>query len=306
MNISDGQMAYGNLTTMFSDNEDGSLNSHRVAMTVVNTVSSLAGVVGNCLVLAVLVKNKEHFQGINLFIAALAIADLTVCIIAQPVFIYLLYDTFQESTLTGAFENNVFAIFIQMSLNLLFSIAIFRAVEISYPFFYRSFATTARMLFVIVFVCVVSAVQGILFNRKVLRAAEPYFQYATIISFLIIYGNIYMIARKHRNIIACQTRSVAYNHNSDMTETKLKRLKSSTVTTGIITGAFVICFLPFSIVNLIDDNDELQYSEEDDVLTKWVTTIVCCNSSMNAYIYTLRSKTFKNAFTKTLQSLNCF
>lgn len=289
-------------TTIVTINEDDSADDpHHLAMLVVNAVSSISGILGNCLVLAVLIKNKDHFQGISLFIAALAITDLTVCVVVQPVFICLLFKTLQDFDLK-IFEDNVFAILIQMSLNLLFSIAIFRVTEICRPFFYRSFATRARMLAVILFVCAISTIQGVLFNRKLFRAAEPYFQYATIFAFLIIYAIIYRIAWKHRNVIACQARSLAFNHNI-MTETRLAHLRTSTMTTGIITGAFVVCFLPFSVVNLIDhDMDD----NDSRLLAQWATTIVCCNSSMNAYIYTLRSENFKKAASKTVRALNCF
>lgn len=292
-----------NNSTLFRGQErsEASLTIHRIAMMIVNVISSLSGIVGNTLVLAVLVKTRDYFQGIHLFIAALAVADLTVCSVVQPVLIYLLFGT-EESTLKD-FADNIFEILIQISFNFLLTIAIFRVVEISSPFFYRSFANIRRIVVAIVFVCAVSITQGVLFNRQTLRAAEPYFQYATITAFVITYTIIYGIARKHRNIIACQTRSVAFNHNS-MTVAKLAHLKNSTITTGIITGVFVVCFLPFSIVNLI--GHDIYQPGDNEILIIWFTTIACCNSSMNAYIYTLRSRAFKNAATKILRSMNCF
>jgi hypothetical protein len=272
-----------------------------IVMAVVNGISSAAGILGNTFVLVILFKNRGYLHGINLFIAALALTDLSVCLIVQPVFIYLLFGTLNKNTLK-AFDNNVFAVLIQVSLNLLLCIAISRFLEITYPYFYRSFATKSRIVVIILIVSVISTTQGMLFNSvSSMESAEPFFQYATIAAFLIIYGKIYLIARKHRNEIICQTRSLAYNYGP--TGLRFTRLKNSTITTGLITGTFVLCFLPFSIVNMMDNEDS--DTDEHEVVRLWVSTIVSSSSSLNAYIYALRSENFKNAVTKEFQAKYC-
>lgn len=287
---------------MYNPHEMSVASIHAIGMAVVNGISSLAGIIGNTLVFIVLFRNKEYFHGINIFIGALAITDLMVCIIVQPVFIYLLHGALSSNTLK-AFDNNVFAVMIQMSLNILLCIAISRLLEITRPFFYRSFATNSRIAIAILVVSVISTVQGILFNTvSSMEAAEPFFQYATVAVFLLIYVKLYLIARKHRNEIICQSRSLAYNHGP--TGKRFARLRRSTITTAIITGTFVICFLPFSIMNMLDNEDNEQ--EEYEEARLWITTIVSSSSSLNAYIYALRSENFKNAIKKEFQAISCW
>lgn len=287
---------------MYDLNQMSAASIHVIGMAVVNGITSLAGIIGNTLVIIVLLKNKGYFHGINVLIGALAITDLMVCIIVQPVFIYLLFGSLNVNTLK-AFDNNVFAIMIQMSLNILLCIAISRFLEITHPFLYRSFATKSRIAIVILVVAVISTAQGILFNTvSSMESAEPFFQYATIAVFLMIYGRLYLIARKHRNEIICQSRSLAFNHGP--TGKRFARLRNSTITTAIITGTFVICFLPFSIVNMLD-NEEAEDGEYE-ALRLWISTIVSSSSSLNAYIYALRSENFKNAIKKEFQGKYCW
>lgn len=288
---------------MYNLNQMPAASIHVLGMAFVNGITSLAGIIGNTLVLIVLLKNKGYFHGINVLIGALAITDLMVCIIVQPVFIYLLFGSLKAANTLKAFDNNVFAVMIQMSLNILLCIAISRFLEITHPFLYRSFATKSRIVIVIMVVAVISTAQGILFNTvSSMESAEPFFQYATIAVFLLIYGKLYLIARKHRKEIICQSRSLAFNHGP--TGKRFARLRNSTITTAIITGTFVICFLPFSIVNMLD-NEEV---EEDsyEALRLWISTIVSISSSLNAYIYALRSENFKNAIKKEFQGKCCW
>ena len=275
---------------------------HQISMAIVNGITSLIGFIGNTLVLVVLLKNREYFHGINVFLGALAITDLMVCGIVQPVFIYLLFGSFNTDTLR-AFGDNFFAVMIQMSLNILLCIAISRFLEITRPFVYRSFATKSRIAITILIVSIISTVQGILFNTvSSMEFAEPFFQYTTIAVFLFFYGRIYLIARKHKNEILCQTRALAFNHGP--TGKRFARLRNSTITTAIITGAFLVCFLPFSILNMLDNED----TEEDEYEAArfWISTIVCGSSCLNAYIYALRSETFKNAIKKEFRTKCCF
>ncbi|EDO40645.1 predicted protein [Nematostella vectensis] len=268
--------------------------AHVISLTILSGLSAVVGVLGNLAVLVIVVKNTDFQRGMNIFIASLSLVDLVVCSVVQPVFIYLLYKD-SESPLLQDFEDDVFGILVQCSFNLLFAIAVNRLVEITYPFRYNALATKTRLLVIICLLCVISVIQGLVFNTDKYESTEAIIQYLTILAVLMIYVRVYRVAVRHKNAIQAQFTSVAYNKS--IIGSRLMREHKASTTTAIITVTFVVCYVPFSATNLTDPANEK--------VKLWTVALVNFSSAINAYIYALRSEKFKVAVKKELKEICC-
>ncbi|KAJ7372038.1 Melanocortin receptor 5 [Desmophyllum pertusum] len=56
-----------------------------------NLLFSLFGIFGNVLVFIVVVRNRQLHTVTNMFITSLALADLLVCLVAQPMYVIFLF-----------------------------------------------------------------------------------------------------------------------------------------------------------------------------------------------------------------------
>lgn len=78
---------------------------------------------------------------------------------------------------------------------------------------------------------------------------------------------------------------------------EMKRERKAARTLGIITGAYIVCWLPFFIIALIKPLGNVEIPMILDAITLWLGYF---NSLLNPIIYTIFSPEFRNAFQKIL------
>lgn len=77
---------------------------------------------------------------------------------------------------------------------------------------------------------------------------------------------------------------------------EMKRERKAARTLGIITGAYIVCWLPFFIIALLSPFVE----EIPNIVNSIVLWLGYCNSLLNPVIYTIFNPEFRNAFQKIL------
>ncbi|KAK3108104.1 hypothetical protein FSP39_001281 [Pinctada imbricata] len=78
---------------------------------------------------------------------------------------------------------------------------------------------------------------------------------------------------------------------------EMKRERKAARTLGIITGTFIVCWLPFFVNALVEPINEVQIPEALRMVVNWLGYL---NSLLNPIIYTIFSPDFRNAFRKIL------
>ncbi|XP_050545083.1 dopamine receptor 2 [Daktulosphaira vitifoliae] len=81
---------------------------------------------------------------------------------------------------------------------------------------------------------------------------------------------------------------------------KLSREKKAAKTLGIVMGVFIVCWLPFFVVNLLSGFCDENCMFKDQLLSSVVTWLGWINSGMNPVIYACWSRDFRRAYGRIL------
>ena len=256
-------------------------------LSVVNGLSSIAGTVGNLLVCLVIYRNEELQTGVNYFILSLSAADLTVCSIAEPTYVYYLNQKWNGQN----FETFKLIAYITLHssfLNLL-SLTVNRLFALWFPFGYVIVMRGRNIAVIVSVIWLVSVVMAIAFSLSpVLKRPAPYFHVAMLLTFAFTYMKIFCIARKQRRRIALQVRSVSHNYRV----AKISQDQLTTRTLAILIGVSVILFLPDTWFQLARSSDYTRFH--------WSFTTMFLSSFLNPCIYVWRSEKFRLALYKTI------
>ncbi|KAL9987972.1 hypothetical protein ACROYT_G002359 [Oculina patagonica] len=255
-------------------------------LSVVNAFSSVAGAIGNLLVCFVIYRNERLQTGVNYFIVSLSVADLTVCSVAQPLYIYYLNQEWSSQR----FETFKLVSYIALHssfVNLL-SLTINRLFAIWFPLEYGAVMRGKNIGIIVFIVWVFSAVMAIVFSSTPLKKPAPYFHLVMLLTFLTMYMKIYFIARRQRRQIISQFQSISYNYR--VTMVLHDHLTNRTL--AILIGVSVVLFLPDTWFQLAGSSDYTRF--------RWSFTTMFLSSFLNPCVYVWRSEKFRLALYNTL------
>ena len=272
---------------------------------------------GNTLVCVACVKCLYLQSFSEQFIFSLALSDIMVAASVLP-FDIVYWITFPRWPL-GAYVcnlwNALFFLFLTASVLNLTSISIDRFLAVVYPLRYSVWMTPNLVKFMIACVWVYSLGIAVLIfflldppeNQTYSFNLNPLFHGFLLIGnviipfiiMIILYSKIYIIAKRHARRAgitssSANTSSLTRRTNSFARELKLAK------TLGIVVLCFVICWLPFEIINviiLVDQGVTTCLVEIIDTVACWLAYL---HSSFNPLVYAFSSSEFRRAFRKLL------
>lgn len=278
----------------------GPSTSEMNALTAINSTASLIGIVGNVLVCFVVMKFR--FLGrpkAELFISSLAVADLLVCVFAQPMYLLFLHNflSFQLNTIRKA----VTWISTLVSVSHLFSISIERFLSLYFLHRYSFFIPDRIIWSAIVLTWLIAIGFGA--PASTFRKARHIAQYFVIIILLIIpilyAGTFYIVRLQHRRIKKQQqlpAKKLSTSQKSFPKERKIVYM------IALVVGAFYLCITPLIILpfffNVGASRAVLLNAKR---AFPWVNTVAFCNSCINPYVYYWRSWRFRLALERLMR-----
>ena len=285
----------------------GGVHHNLIAVICINSISAIAAILSNALVVAVIATKQQLRTLYNILLACMGATDLLVGMLVQPLFVvseikhlngfapFCALDTVVSVTSYG---------FCLASVGHLVLISVERFVFIKLPLRYEEIATENRMIVGVLTVWVVSASFSItmimMASRNELVENQPLLTiFELLTAFIvfvyiavIVYTCVVVLLESQRQKRRMQTHQLS----AEETQQLRKNHKAAYTFTIIVTG-LLFSYMPTLVLNIYAaiSNDwvepHLLY-----VISSWSFTSVLLGSLLNPLIYFWRIATLRRAF----------
>ena len=270
------------------------------ALTAINSIAVFIGIIGNVLVCFVVMKFR--FLGrpkAELFIASLAVADLLVCVMAQPMYVMYLHSVLP--TRLNLIRKSITWISTLVSVSHLLSISIERFLSLYFLHRFSLFIPDHIIWTAIVLTWLIAIGFGApaaLFRQA--RIVSQYFVIAIVLVIPILYTGTFYIVHLQRKRIKEQlpAKPLSTSQKNFTSERKIVYM------IAVVVGVFYLCFTPLIVLPFFF-SIRVSPAVRVNALRAfpWVNTLAFCNSGLNPYVYYWRSWRFRLALEATLRRL---
>ncbi|XP_078381492.1 melanocyte-stimulating hormone receptor-like [Oculina patagonica] len=266
----------------------------KIANTVINIILSLTALLGNSAILLTIWKTSSLHSAANILLASLAVSDVAVGLIVQPLFIANMLSS-GENTVHLAL-NILGPVLAIASFFTITAIAVDRLLALQLHLRYKAVVTLFRVTWAVILIWVFAVIFA---SSKLWIASLSH----TIISIMIItilvanfavYFKIYLIVRRHQRQIEPhhqlqlqQQQQQANNENFF----SVKRFKKSAMNKFLVNIFLLCCYAPYSL------SAQMKFAGVVISPNVFITTftLVYLNSSLNPLLYCWRDREIRTA-----------
>ena len=256
--------------------------SYGILICALNGFLASTALFGNTVVILTIWKTSHLHSVANILLISLAVSDLAVGLIVQPLFIvYLLSGIYIVRVLL-----DIFGYFLcTASFFTITAITVDRLLVLQFHLRYHAIVTSFRVTWLVVFIWVLTAVFTLLLNLN-LRFFDTV-EFVTTIGLLVgnfaVYLKIYLIVRRHQRQIQHQQHQQQANNENVFFVTRFKKTALNTFLVYIL---LLFCAIPYCF--LVDGG----ISPRVYVAT---LTLIFLNSSLNPLLYFGRDREIRTA-----------
>ena len=278
-----------------------------IAIAAVNIVFSITASLGNILILIALRKVTSIHPPTKLLFQCLAITDLGVGFISQPLMatMFLIVDikNFDFEYRNISFYPlwaSLFIIFCGVSVFASTALSVDRLLALFLGMRYRHVVTLKRVRAVLACGCLALPLVMLVwyFHAKTCKITMPIFWALCLIISLYSYTKIVLRLRQHQ--FSVQDNDQQGQANTGGIPLNLERYKKTVVSIALVQLALVICYFPSSIVFILIHLKGMHPSI-DFILHGYCATLVFLNSSLNPFLYCWRIKEIRQAVKATIR-----
>ena len=290
-------------------------NAASIVLSAWLSLSGLAAVTGNVVVLWLFYKHKSLRTISNRFLASLSMADVFVGLVIDPYWIAI------RCWIQPEVHSNLFMITIMLKIQTTVAttlnsccVSIDRFIAIRFPFRYQDSLTKRRCFAVIILVWFISlSLPFLIFLIERLEKLELFVFIAItmcLVPLLVVcfcYILIFKLARKQfRRILLAKNIPDSGENVRFRVMQNFKAIK----TVGFVLSACIITWMPSVVLQLV----KFYYMEEEKrcrlrkltfVVSPWAEAIAFTSSAINPLIYYFRNSDFRRAFRRTFHWLPC-
>ena len=274
-----------------------------IANALVNLPLASVAILGNALVLYGVWKTPSLRSPSNLLLCGLASTDLSVGLIAQPVFITeVLVGLYSRSAnLTVAFtkaHKMIGRSLCGVSLLMIAGISIDRFIAIVKPLHYPSTVTSIRVTRFVVasWALAVLSPSTEFWNPTVMHFISFVFLLICLCSSITCHTTMYKIMRRHRLQIQIHVQAI----DDSITITTMARLRRSAFNTFVVFIVLMICYFPYLAVYL------MRFAGKGGDIKLWIqlsVTVTFLNSALNPFLYCWRIREIRVATLRAFRKL---
>ena len=277
-----------------------------IAITAVNIVFSITASLGNILILIALRKVTSIHPPTILLFQCLAITDLSVGLISQPLMatVILLVDNIDIKIWNVLFFHLLWSssiAFCGVSVFTSTALSVDRLLALFLGLRYRHVVTLKRIRAVLACGCLASLLIVLVWNQfggKTARIIITIYLTLCLIISLFSYTKIVLRLRQHQSSV--RDNAQQGQANTGGSPLNLERYKRTVVSVALVQLALVICYFPFTIFNtlihLTDIHPSICF-----LLDFTSTTLLFLNSSLNPFLYCWRIKEIRQAVKATIR-----
>ena len=278
---------------------------------IVLVLTSVSAAVSNLLVLVSIWRTPSLRSPSNVLIFSLAVSDLGVGLIAEP--IYVVYFLARHSGSARVFcvaavaWRFTGALLISASLLTLTAISIDMYLALYLHLRYQELVTVERMVRVVVGIWLGSITISLINIWHWHRVLRPLMAAIALLCLLVTataYFRIFRIVRHHQQQIQAQqqVQDQAGNQDDDDAAVNLEQQKKSSITKFLIYCLLLVCYVPSTVMNAagfkITDSSDVAISVYD-----MSFILVLLNSVLNPVIYCWRFETIRAAVIETTMKM---
>ena len=276
-----------------------------IAIAAVNIVLSITASLGNILILIALRKVTSIHPPTKLLFQCLAITDLGVGLISQPLMatLMLLVDNIDIKIWKVLFFYLSWPLsiaFCGVSVFTSTALSVDRLLALFLGLRYRHVVTLKRIRAVLACGCLalLSIMSVWYFHAKTARITMPIFWTLCLIISLFSYTKIVLRLRQHQ--FSVRDNAQQGQANTGAISLNLERYKKTVVSVALVQLALFICYFPSSTVFILIHLKGIHPSI-DFILLGYCVILVFLNSSLNPFLYCWRIKEIRQAVKTTIR-----
>ena len=279
-----------------------------IANCVFNAFFSFTAITLNIVTILALRKPLTIPNAVKTLLLSLAVSDLGVGLLVQPLYVTFLVMMIKEHTQTLYFEitlNIFYAIGNFLTYASLFGVVALttdRFLALHLHLRYQELVTHKRVATVVISIWIVSAILVLLLIWIPLNVGRIILVLVESVCYLttaFFYFKIYLAVRHHSNQIHVLQAQLAQNNEGDMTNAA--RQRKAAVGTFYVYLVFLICYLPNTCVLII-----IRSAGPSTMLFQfglYTLTLVLLNSSLNPLIYSWKMRHVRHAIMEILRNI---
>ena len=278
-----------------------------IANCVFNAFFSFTAITLNIVTIIALRKPLTIPRAVKILLLSLAVSDLGVGLLVQPLYITRLVMMIKENTQTRTYE--ITLTFFYSTSWFLASASFFGVVALAADRFlalhlhlrYQELVTQKRVVALVISIWIISAILMLL-SIWIPNALWIIFVPVTSVCYLttaLSYFKIYLAVRHHSNHIHVLQAQLAQNNEGDMTNTARER--KAAVGSFYVYLVFLICYLPKTGYWIIDRSAGPSTMPFQFAL--YANTLMFLNSSLNPLIYSWKMRHVRHAIMEILRNI---
>ncbi len=265
---------------------------------VLNAPLMLVSILGNALVLVAIARTPSIRSTTTIMLCSLAVSDLFVGLIAQPLYLADLFTT--ESSIADLSIMVGFSV-CGVTLWTTTAISVDRFMALHYHMRYATLVTGSRVRYTVIIIWLINVpFSGFYLSKE--RQYKFTIAVMTVICLAIstfCYILIYRIVRRHHSQIFAQQTVQSVTAGNDGVQ--IARLKKSAMNTFVFYIFLIICYIPMYILLTLYGISYIEWTIE----WNFVTNLVFMNSAINPFLYCWRLRDVRTAVVKTAKQMLC-
>ena len=282
-----------------------------------NIFFAITASLGNALILIALHKVTSIYPPTKLLFRCLAVTDLLVGLISQPLYVTFLFRFFTawnvNNTAIMRADEFFFSLLPAVSLLTSSAISLDRLLALLLGLRYRHTVTLRRVWLVIVCFWLISAPEAtvsIIYKHPILPEISSWL-FSSLLTFSLLvsvfsYVKIFKTLR-YRQVQVHGNTQQGQRPNGGGNQLNIARYKKTVYSIAWVQLALLICYFPYNLLGFLRLFDKVSYSTETSILWELFVTLLYLNSSLNPVLYCWRIRDVRQEVKNMIRKIfRCF